>query len=145
MGIYQTQAINQQSDKVLKLSVKGLSDISVSPPPEFGGPEGYLTPEDLFSASISTCFILTFKAISRAKKLDWKSIDVKVEAKLEKSQQGLKFTTVDIFPVLTICCKENVDPYLELLAKAKDSCLVTKSMNCDFSVHPKIKLEMVKK
>jgi len=141
MGIYHSNS-KANSDKVeLITKARNLDSMTLTPPPEFGGPDGHWTPEDLFSASISSCYILTFKAISRAKKMDWNTLSVDVEAKLEKTESGLKFTDVKIMPHLEICCSKSADPYLELLYKAKEHCLVTKSMNCNFEVLPKIKIK----
>ncbi len=139
MGIYTSVSIGKKSDITLKTSVEGKPSLEVTPPPEFHGPEDKWSPEDLFSASISSCFILTFKAIASFKKLEWSEIEVKVDAKLEKTESGLKFTTVDIFPRLTVCCQgHDLDAYLKVLMTAKDGCLVTSSMNCDFKLHPKV-------
>jgi organic hydroperoxide reductase OsmC/OhrA len=140
MGIYTTVTKGTQENIELETSSDKKPNLAVTPPPEFKGPEGYWTPEDLFSSAISSCYLLTFKAIARMKKMDWISLEVKVDAKLEKSKSGLKFTEVKIYPHLEICCDFNVDPYLELLMKSKDNCLVTNSMNCDFEVIPKIKV-----
>lgn len=141
MGLYTTHA-QGFSDKVeLEITSADKPTLISSPPPEFNGPKEFWSPEDLFCASISSCFILTTKALARAKKLDWISIEVTSEAKLEKVEGGLKFTEVTIHPVLTICCTQNADPYIELLYKAKDSCLVTRSMNCNFTLTPKIHLK----
>jgi organic hydroperoxide reductase OsmC/OhrA len=145
MGIYTTSASGNSKDVELNLSSPGKESLAVTPPPEFKGPDGFWTPEDLFSASISSCFILTFKSLARFKKMEWESIEVKVEAKLEKTENGLKFTDVIIYPRLTICCSSDIDPYLELLEKTKTDCLVTKSMNCNFSVSPKVIVQAVKR
>ena len=138
MSIYKTVAKGISESIELDVSSLKKPNISVTPPPEFKGPEDKWSPEDLFSASISSCYLLTFKALARAKKLEWREIEVSVDARLEKSGKGLKFTKVDIHPRLTICCQTNVDNYLEVLEKAKTHCLVTSSMNCDFSVIPKV-------
>lgn len=138
MSVYKTFA-NGNSDSVeLEVGCEHKPDLCVTPPPEFKGPIDKWSPEDLFSASISSCYLLTFKALVRAKKLEWRNIEISVDAHLEKTEKGLKFTKVDIFPRLTICCQTNVDDYLAVLEKAKTHCLVTSSMNCDFSVIPKV-------
>lgn len=140
MGIYTTHVSGASNQLELTVSSPKKSSLVATPPCEFGGVDHQWSPEDFFSASISSCYILTFKFLARSKKLDWISIDVKVDAHLEKVERGLKFTRVIIEPNLTICCSKNVDPYLELLQKAKDNCLVTNSMNCDFEVVPKIRV-----
>jgi organic hydroperoxide reductase OsmC/OhrA len=138
MSIYQTTATGNSEDLKLSLTANNKPGMIVTPPAEFGGIDTEWSPEDLFCASISSCFILTFKFLARTKKLSWEKITVEVDAHLEKSGKGLKFTKVIINPRLTICCSKTVDTYLEILMKAKDNCLVTNSMNCDFEVKPKV-------
>ena len=144
MSIYTTTTSCLYEEVTLELTSDNKEKIVMAPPPEFKGPEGYWTPENLFSASISSCYLLTFKALARLKKMEWIDLTVTADASLEKTEKGLKFTRVEIKPVLTICCTMNVDPYLELLMKAKDSCLVTASMNCEFIVIPKVKVKAKK-
>jgi organic hydroperoxide reductase OsmC/OhrA len=46
--------------KKMKLMVKEQLDLEISTPPEFGGPEGRLSPQDLFVASASTRYVTPF-------------------------------------------------------------------------------------
>jgi organic hydroperoxide reductase OsmC/OhrA len=141
MSVYKTITKGVEGDIQLDLSCEGKPSLEVTPPPEFKGPKDQWSPEDLFCASISSCYLLTFKALARFKKLEWRELEVEVDAHLEKTDLGLKFTTVEIYPRLTICCQDNVDVYLETLEKAKSNCLVTSSMNCEFIVKPKVKIK----
>lgn len=141
MGLYTTHATGHFDQMNLEITALDKPNIISSPPPEFNGPKDLWSPEDLFCASISSCFILTAKALARARKLDWITLEVTTEAKLEKVEGGLKFTDVTVSPTLSICCTQNADPYLELLYKAKESCLVARSINCNFILKPKIHLK----
>ncbi len=52
--------------------------IEVATPPEFsGGVDGIWSPEHLFIASVSSCFMTTFTAIAEFSKLDYESLEVK--------------------------------------------------------------------
>jgi organic hydroperoxide reductase OsmC/OhrA len=128
-------------DSLLKTSVPGLNEIDVTKPVEFDGPKGHWSPEALFSASISSCFILTFKNYSRFKKLNWSSINVEVEAFLDKTTDGLKFNLVKIYPTLEVCCAADADQYIKALFAAKEQCLITKSINCEIELFPKVKVK----
>ena len=141
MSVYKTVARGSSDNIQLEVSSEFKPSLSVTPPPEFKGPKEFWSPEDIFCASISSCYLLTFKAMARFKKLEWRDIEVSVDAHLEKSPTGLKFTKVEIRPFLTICCQSTVDEYLKVLESAKSNCLVTSSMNCEFSVIPKIKVK----
>ncbi|MFG1486288.1 OsmC family protein [Halobacteriovorax sp. RZ-1] len=139
MGMYTTITKGNSESIELSLTADKKQSITITPPPEFNGVETEWSPEDLFSASISSCYILTFKSFASFKKLDFRNIEVKADAHLEKVAKGYEFTKCDIHVFLEICCESDVDPYLDLLYKAKDNCLVTKSMKCEFTLHPKIK------
>lgn len=141
MGIYTTHAQGFSDQANLKITANEKQDLISCPPVEFGGAANLWSPEDLFCASISSCFILTLKALARAKKMEWISLEVTTEASLAKVEGGLKFTDVTINPVLFISNSHEAAPYLELLQKAKESCLVTRSMNCNFILKPKIHLK----
>ena len=53
------------------LQAENLPQLVSAPPAQFGGPGDQWSPEDLLVASIADCFILTFRAVARASKLDW--------------------------------------------------------------------------
>jgi organic hydroperoxide reductase OsmC/OhrA len=45
---------------------QGPPAIETAPPPEFDGPGDMWSPETLLVAAIASCFILTFRGVSRA-------------------------------------------------------------------------------
>jgi len=137
-----TTTVQGTNDVLLDLSSGNLPPLKVSPPKEFGGPEGYWNPEAFFSASISTCFILTFKAIARGKKLPWDKINVDVDAYLDKTINKLSFNRIEIFVTLTIpkSEEEKQESYLKALHQAEESCLITNSINAAIELHPKIEI-----
>ncbi len=136
--IYTTSA-RGTADQVLKLQANNVPGLDVAPPPQFGGPEGYWNPEAFFSAAVSTCFILTFKAIARSMKIEWDAIDVDADAYLSKEGAKLSFTRVDIFVSLTVPLGSNQEIYLKALKKAEESCLITNSINAETHLIPVIK------
>jgi organic hydroperoxide reductase OsmC/OhrA len=140
--VYTTNA-QGSNDAILQLTSDKLPALQVSPPKEFGGPDSFWNPEALFSASISTCFILTYKAIARAKKLIWDGINVDADSYLDKNGHQLSFTRVDIFVTLTIPLSEagKEDFYLSALEKAEETCLVTNSITATIKLYPKIILK----
>lgn len=137
--IYTTN-VRGNNDIILNLSAEKLPELQVSPPTEFGGPEGYWNPEAFFSASISTCFILTFKAIARGKKLNWNTINVDADAYLDKTESKLSFNRVEIFATLTVPSSETgkEESYLKALQRAEETCLITNSINASIELHSKI-------
>ncbi|WP_374669642.1 OsmC family protein [Ramlibacter sp.] len=113
----------------------GLPRLETTPPPEFDGPPGYWSPETLLIAAIADCYVLSFRAVARASKLEWERLEVDVEGVLEKTETGTRFTHYTVKPRLTLA-----DPAREALArtvldKSKRACLVTNSLNgvCDLA------------
>jgi organic hydroperoxide reductase OsmC/OhrA len=48
-------------------------------PPEFEGPGGGFSPEDLFAQALTNCFIATFKVYAEKSKINFKNLEVKTE------------------------------------------------------------------
>lgn len=135
--IYTTNA-HGTNDPILKLTSENLPELQISPPTNFGGPEGYWNPEAFFSAAVSTCFILTFKSVARAMKLQWTDINVDADAYLDKQDSKLSFSKIDIFVTLIVPAGQSHDNYHKALVKAESSCLITNSIKAEVKLHPVI-------
>lgn len=57
-------------------------------PPEFEGPGGALSPEDLFTQALASCFVATFKVYAEKSKINFESLHV--EAHLIADLNDLK-------------------------------------------------------
>ena len=111
------------------LSSEGVPDIESAPPVEFGGPGDKWSPEALLVSAIADCFILSFRAIARASKLDWQSINCEVEGVLDKEGRVIKFTSFNVKASLLIQDAQNTDQAKRLLEKAEQVCLVSNSLS----------------
>lgn len=77
------------------LTVKGKQIASVSPPPSFGGTEGYCSPEDIFAAALASCMNTLFLIIARNSKLGLKRLDTKANVTMNvEGMDKLVFTNV---------------------------------------------------
>src|SRR5215469_16400837 len=74
-----------------------LPNIETQTPPQFGGPGGMWSPETLLCASVADCFILTFRALTRAARLEWSHLECRVEGVLERAERLLQFTRYTTF------------------------------------------------
>ena len=128
--------------KRMKLMVKGQPDLEVSPPPEFGGPEGFLTPPDLFVASASTCYMTTFFTMAAKARLNYVDFTCRAEGTLEKLEgKGFQFTKIDLYPEVTIADEEERERAEQVLETSKKYCLVTNSMTSEITLNPTVKVK----
>jgi len=83
----QTYCYGQSSARVW-LTVKGKHIVTVSPPPEFGGKEGYFVPEEIFAAALASCMNTLFLLIAENSNLRLKNLETK--AVLKMNAEGLE-------------------------------------------------------
>ena len=137
---YQVQ-VTGKSTESLTVSGSNLPDLSVAPPSQFGGPGDKWSPEDLLMASISSCFVLSFRAIARASKLNWSSIECHSEGVLDRVEGITQFTTVVTKVNLVIAANESIEKAELLLHKADKSCLVSNSLTTETALECVVTIE----
>jgi peroxiredoxin-like protein len=113
------------------LQAENLPQLVSAPPAQFGGPGDQWSPEDLLVASIADCFILTFRAVARASKLDWNTLEAAAEGVLERVERVTRFTTVTVSATLTVPAGTDIDKAQRLLEKAEAGCLITNSLTAE--------------
>lgn len=113
----------------VELQAAGVPSLSSAPPAEFGGPGDQWSPESLLVASVVDCFVLTFRAIARASKLEWSSLRCRAEGTLDRVERVTRFVGMRIEAELTIPADGRQEAAKRLLAKAEKSCLVTNSLD----------------
>ena len=106
----------------------GLPTLETAPPPEFDGPGGKWSPETLLCAAVADCFILTFRAVSRAAALPWSKLECRVEGRLERVVGGSQFTAYTTIAYLSVPPGTDVDKARGLLERAEHGCLVANSL-----------------
>lgn len=125
-------------DGMLPVESKGLPTLQTTAPPEFGGPEGYWSPETLLTGAVANCLILTFRSLARSKKLDWSDLKVNCAGDLDKTPEGLKFTKFRLDAVLSIAADGDEAAARQLLESAKKYCLVTASLTAETELRAEI-------
>ncbi len=115
-----------------------LEDIQSTAPPEFGGPPGNWSPETLFVAAVADCFVLSFRALTKASRFDWSEIDCEAVGVLDRTDAGLWFTHIELQVKLRIPADGDVDLGARLLEKAERSCLVSASLRSQVSLQSEV-------
>ena len=107
----------------------GLLPIASGPPPQFGGRDDQWSPETFLIAAIADCFILTFRAMARGAKLDWRSLDAGIEGTLDRVERVSRFTDYELQATLTVPAGTDLAKAQTLLEKAEHGCLISSSLN----------------
>lgn len=120
-----------ETEGTVALKSDNMPQLVSAPPAEFGGPGDQWSPEHLLVASVVDCFILTFRAIARASKLEWEALEASADGVLERVERVTKFTSVTVKATLTVPAGTDQEKARRLLQKAEDACLITNSMTAE--------------
>jgi organic hydroperoxide reductase OsmC/OhrA len=116
--------------KVGDLSIEGKPKIEIATPPDFDGPEGIISPEDLFVASATSCLMTTFVTFTKKMRFDYKSFSCEGHGTLERVEKGFQFTKLVLKAKVKVE-SEDLKPKAErALELAGKYCLVSNSMKC---------------
>lgn len=125
---YRVAASAGAEDDVI-LRADGLPEIATAAPAEFGGPGDRWSPESLLVAAVGDCFVLGFRAIARASKLEWAAIHCDVTGVLDRVERQLRFTELQVRASLTVPEGTDTTKADRLLHKAEETCLITNSLS----------------
>jgi organic hydroperoxide reductase OsmC/OhrA len=110
-------------------ALDGAPALPVAPPIQFDGPGNLWSPETLLCAAVADCLILTFRALSRAARFDWLTLDCRTEGMLERIGGISRFTRFATRAVLTVPAGTDAAIARRLLEKSEQGCLIANSLN----------------
>jgi organic hydroperoxide reductase OsmC/OhrA len=115
-------------DRITKVNAVGGPELEVAVPPEFGGPGGYWSPEDLLAASAATCFAVTFARVARERDVPLHELDVAGTAHFGPGGDG-RLALAQIELTARIVTDENLTGLAEELARSTEqSCLIARAL-----------------
>jgi organic hydroperoxide reductase OsmC/OhrA len=117
------------SEGTVSVNSEGLQSLLTTSPPEFGGPQGFWSPETLLIAAIANCFVLTFRAVARASRFEWHTLNCSVDGVLDRVDRKTRFTEYHVKAILHVPPGSNEEKARKLLDKANSGCLITNSLN----------------
>jgi organic hydroperoxide reductase OsmC/OhrA len=137
---YQAGATGGSTGAVV-VSSPGLPELSTAPPAQFDGPGDRWSPETLLIAAVADCYVLTFRALSRAARLEWRTLECTVEGALERVDGVAQFSQYDSKVVLVVSSGIDHDKARQLLEKAEHACLISNSLRGSRTLHVTIREE----
>lgn len=116
--------------------VESKQEIEVATPPEFGGHENIISPEDLFVSSANVCYMTTLLGTIKNMGVELVSYESEAEGILETVGKMKIFTKIIIKP--RIKAKETDEKIRMILDHAEKRCLVANSMKTQVIIEPVI-------
>lgn len=111
-----------------------------STPPEFRGPDGFWSPEDLFLASINSCIMTTFIHFVEKEPLVFLSYESETEGEVSFEEGKLIFSSVTVRPVIKVKNESDKEKAKQLINKSERYCLISASVKSKITVLTKIEI-----
>ncbi len=117
------------------------SRIEVVTPPQFpkGIPDLW-SPEHLFTAAVSSCFMTTFLSIAENSKLSFTSFTCKSSGKLEQVEGKFIMSEVTLEPSIIITDEKDIEKAERILQKSEAACLISNSIKSKINLIPTVKV-----
>ncbi len=116
--------------------IESEQEVEVATPPEFGGHEGIISPEDLFVSSANVCFMTTLLGTIKNMGVEIVSYESEAEGILETVDKMKIFTKIIIKP--KIKARDTEEKIRLILGHAEKRCLVANSMKTQVIIEPEI-------
>jgi len=112
----------------VEISGDKLPTLATAPPAEFDGPGDRWSPETLLCAAVADCFVLSFRSVARASRLDWTSLDCRATGTLDRVEGTSRFTEIVVAATLRVPTGTDQERASRLMAKAEHLCLISNSL-----------------
>lgn len=114
----------------------GKDDIKIAVPPEFGGHEGFVSPEDMFVGSMNACFMTTFLVFAQKAGIDLVSYRSSAIGHLDKVDGKNVFTNIVVKPQIEANASD--EDVMAIVERVKEYSIVLNSMRTDVEVEATI-------
>lgn len=111
-------------------TMSGMGSVPIDSPVPYGGPPDTLNPEELFVASINSCLMLVFFHFADKSGLPVQSYASEAEGIVEKTRNGLRFTSVSVRASIELIDGGLSDKIEEVARLAEKYCLISNSVSC---------------
>jgi len=124
-----TSQTEWSGDSTTELNLDDKQQLTVSAPEEFGGEPGTVTPEDLQSGALNSCYLMTFLFFVRRKDLGVARCKCETTATLEKGREGWNFKLFTIRAEADLDADQDAGAVRKTMERAKEACFVSQALN----------------
>lgn len=99
-------------------------------PPEFDGPGGGFSPEDIYAMALQNCFIATFKVFAEKSRLHYSEIKITTALTVNRNEKGQPWMAKAHFKI-TLDKVLQPDNAKRILEKTSQNCMILNSVNTE--------------
>jgi peroxiredoxin-like protein len=120
------------------VAATGVTELRTAPPADFDGPGDAWSPEQFLMAAVETCFLFTLRAVARASKVEFTSLELTGEGTVDRKDGATRFTEIVLRPRLTLPAGADREKAMRVLEKSEKACLVSASLSTPIRLEPEI-------
>ena len=120
----------------------GKPAVNIATPPEFGGPDGVLSPEELLVASVESCLMTTFLYFVELLRIGLLSYESNATGVMEKTPNGFRFTKMDVAIIANVGSESDRQKALDLKKKLEKYCPVSAALNFQVGLALEVNIEV---
>jgi peroxiredoxin-like protein len=131
-------ATNWSDGKTGVVKNKEHLSVKIATPPEFNGPSGYFSPEELFLASINSCIMTTFFYFAERFSFSFLSYESEASGEVIFEDGKFAFSSIIVKPVIKVKDTTEKEKAAKGIEKSEKYCLISNSVKADIKVLPEI-------
>lgn len=112
--------------------------IQVATPTQFGGEGSEWSPEHLFLASISSCYMTTYLVFAKKYKFSLAGFSCKAAGQIGLVSGRYQFTTIHLFVKIYVADEALVETAKKACQKTQEYCLISHSVSATLVYHPEV-------
>ncbi len=124
--------------RATRITFAGRPPVEASAAPEFGGDVGRVNPEELFTASLATCQMLSYLYLAARHGVQVLAYTDDAVGELAVREGKLRMTRVTLHPVITIAAGSDAALARELVERAHEECFIANSVACEVTAEAQI-------
>ncbi len=121
-----------------RVAFAGRPPLEVSAAPQYKGDPSRLNPEELFTAAVASCQLLTYLALAQRAGLRVLAYEDRPVGTLAIADKKMRITEVVLRPRITLAPGGDVTKARALVEQAHEGCFVANSVSCAVRAEPEI-------
>ena len=117
-------------EKIVDVHIEGKSDFKVATPLDFwpNGPNGVLSPEDLFLASAVTCYGVSLSGVAKRYHAEFDDFEIEAYGTLAQGEYGWEFDMIHMSVKIWVSSNKDRKKMTKAAERAHRYCVVSNSM-----------------